>query len=83
MRECCKHGQAEVVSNSSNKMSQTWGPPFSQSLYYISCSLTALSCTRAMGQRSSAVPLTMTLTLVSVAPNSGAPFQWSSGMNGV
>ncbi len=46
-------------------------------------SLTALSCTLAMGHRISAVPFTITLTLVAVAPNSGLPFQWSSGMNGV
>ena len=28
LRECWRQGQAEVVSNSSNKIHQTWGPPF-------------------------------------------------------
>ena len=33
LRECCRQGRAEVVSNRSNKIHQTWGPPFSRSLY--------------------------------------------------
>ena len=33
MRECCRQSQAEVASNSSNKIHQTWGPPFSRALY--------------------------------------------------
>ena len=33
MHECCRQSQAEVISNNSNKIQQTWGPPFSQSLY--------------------------------------------------
>ena len=32
LRECCRHSQAEVVSKSSNKIHQTWGPPFSRAL---------------------------------------------------
>ena len=28
--ECHRQGQAEVVSNSSKKIHQTWGPPFSR-----------------------------------------------------
>ena len=28
LRECCRQGQAEVVSKSNNKLYQTWGPPF-------------------------------------------------------
>ena len=34
MRECCRQSQAEVVSNSRNKIHQTWGPPFSRALYF-------------------------------------------------
>ena len=33
LRECRRQGQTEVVSKSSNKIHQTWGPPFSQALY--------------------------------------------------
>ena len=33
LRECCRQGQAEVVSDSRNKIHQTWGPPFSRALY--------------------------------------------------
>ena len=33
MRECCRQSQAEVVSNSSNRIHQTWGPPFSRALH--------------------------------------------------
>ena len=33
MRECCRQGRAEVISNSSNKTHQTWGPSFSRALY--------------------------------------------------
>ena len=35
LRECCRQSQAEVVSNSRNKIHQTWGPgpPFSRALY--------------------------------------------------
>ena len=28
VRECCRQSQAEVVSNSRNKIHLTWGPPF-------------------------------------------------------
>ena len=35
--ECCRQGQAEVMSNSSNNIHQTWGPPFSRSLYVAPC----------------------------------------------
>ena len=45
--------------------------------------LTALSWTCPIGQTRSTVPLTMTLTSVFVGPNSGGPFQWSSGRKGV
>ena len=33
LRECCRQGQAEVVSKSGNKIPQTWGPPFNLALY--------------------------------------------------
>ena len=33
LRECCRQGQADVVSNSSNNIHQTWGPPFSRALW--------------------------------------------------
>ena len=33
MRECCGQGLAEVVSNSRNKVHQTWAPTFSRTLY--------------------------------------------------
>ena len=33
--ECCRQSQAEVVSKSSNKIHQTWGPPFNQALYLL------------------------------------------------
>ena len=33
-RECFRQVQAEVVSKSSNKFHQTWGPPFSPVLYF-------------------------------------------------
>ena len=33
LRECCGQSQADVVSKSSNNIHQTWGPPFSRSLY--------------------------------------------------
>ncbi len=45
--------------------------------------LTALSWTCPMGQMSSAVPLTVTVTFCVVGPNSGAPCQYSDGKNGV
>ena len=32
LRECCRQSQAEVVSKSSSKIHQTWGPPFSRAL---------------------------------------------------
>ena len=35
LRECCRQCQAEVVSNSSNKVHQTWGLPVSLALYNI------------------------------------------------
>ena len=35
--ECCRQGQAEVVSNSRNKIHQTWRLPFYRSLYVICC----------------------------------------------
>ena len=31
--QCCRQGQTEVVSNSSNKIHQTWGTPFSRALW--------------------------------------------------
>ena len=37
MHECCRQVEAEVVSNSRNKIHQTWGPPFSQALYVQIC----------------------------------------------
>ena len=37
MRECCRKIQAEVVSNSRNKIHQTWGPLFSPPLYRLDC----------------------------------------------
>ena len=33
LRECYRQLGAEVVSNSSNKLNQTWGPPFRRALY--------------------------------------------------
>ena len=33
LRECFVQSQAEVVSKSTNKIHQTWGPPFDQALY--------------------------------------------------
>ena len=33
MRKCCRQSQAELGCNNRNKVRQTWGPPFSQSLY--------------------------------------------------
>ena len=33
LRECFRQRQAEVVSNTRNKIHQTWGPPFSRALY--------------------------------------------------
>ena len=33
LRECCRQGQAEVVSKSSNKSHQTWGAHLSRALY--------------------------------------------------
>ena len=33
LRECCWQGHAEVVSNSRNKIHQTWGPLFPSALY--------------------------------------------------
>ena len=33
LHEYCRHVEAEVVSNSKNKIHQTWGPPFSRALY--------------------------------------------------
>ena len=38
LRECCRQVEAEVVSNSKNKIHQTWGPPFRRALYYCPCS---------------------------------------------
>ena len=35
LRECSRQVEAEVVSNSSNKIHQTWGPPFSRALYLL------------------------------------------------
>ena len=32
LSECCRQIEAEVVSNSSNKIHQTWLEPFSQTL---------------------------------------------------
>ena len=32
LRECCRQGQAEVLSNSRNEIHQTWGPTYSKSL---------------------------------------------------
>ena len=32
LRECCRQSQAEVLSKSSNKIHQTWGPSFSRAL---------------------------------------------------
>ena len=34
--ECCRQSQAEVVSKNSNKVHQTWGPPFSRARYCVS-----------------------------------------------
>ena len=50
---------------------------------YVLSGLTALSWTCPMGQTRSMVPFTMTFLSVFVGPNSGGPFQWSSGKNGV
>ena len=33
LRECCRQVEAEVVSNSSNKIHQTWEGPYSRALY--------------------------------------------------
>ena len=33
LREYCRQIQAGLVSKSSNKIHQTWGPPFSRALY--------------------------------------------------
>ena len=33
MRECCRQVEAEVLSNSRNKIHQTWGLPYSGALY--------------------------------------------------
>ena len=33
LRECCRQSQAEEVSNSSEKIHQTWRPPFVTALY--------------------------------------------------
>ena len=38
MRECCRQVEAEVVSESKNKIHQTWGPPISGALYLFSLS---------------------------------------------
>ena len=35
LRECCRQGQTEVLSNSRNKFHQTWGPPSSRNLYVL------------------------------------------------
>ena len=35
LRDCCRQGQSEVVSNNRNKVHQTWGPPYSRALYRI------------------------------------------------
>ena len=32
LRECCRQAQAEVISNSSNEIHQTWPKPFSRAL---------------------------------------------------
>ena len=32
MRECCKQSMVEVLSKITNKIHQTWGPPFSRLL---------------------------------------------------
>ena len=34
LRECCRQAQAGVVSNSKNKIHQTWQEPFSRALYF-------------------------------------------------
>ena len=34
LSECCRESQAEVANKHSNKIHQTWGPPFSQALYH-------------------------------------------------
>ena len=36
LRECCRQSQAELVSKSSIKIHQTWGPPFLPSFVLIS-----------------------------------------------
>ena len=33
LRELCRQSRAEVVSQSSNKTHQTWGPPSNRALY--------------------------------------------------
>ena len=33
MLGCCRQSQAEAISNSRNKIHQTWAPPFSRALY--------------------------------------------------
>ena len=35
MREYCMQSRGECVSKSSNKVHQTWGPPFSRNLYNV------------------------------------------------
>ena len=57
MRECCRKGQAEKVSNSINKSHLTWGPRFSQALYRVTMVVKHLGwvdsdfreCARLMG----------------------------------
>ena len=45
LRECCRQSQAEVVSKSSNKIHQTWGPPFSR----VHSQMTSVAIGRGIG----------------------------------
>ena len=54
--ECCRQSQAEVVSKSSNKIHQTWGPPFSQTLYNLNFKLRIKSITLKYFRSSSPLP---------------------------
>ena len=42
LRECCSLSQTDVISNSSNKIHQTWQPPFGQALYSLSLPFNAV-----------------------------------------
>ena len=46
LRECCQQVETEVVSNSRNKIHQTWGPPYIGALYCIMPKVELLSATQ-------------------------------------